>query len=72
MVFCTFVPPSGTVFDDPIQEGAFKADVMTRLLAFDPFMTKDLLPFGQKFLVKNRVLYKFRALIPLGIHRRVI
>jgi hypothetical protein len=31
-------PPSGPVFDDPVQQRFLKADVVTGLLALDPFV----------------------------------
>jgi hypothetical protein len=41
-----FVPPTGPVFHDPIQQGAFKSDVTAGFLTLNPFVPQDFLPFG--------------------------
>ena len=47
----SFRAPGRSVFQDPINQGAFKTDVVTSFLALDPFVRKDLLAFGaQNFL----------------------
>jgi hypothetical protein len=38
--------PSRSVFHNPINQGTFKADVVASFLAFNPFVTKDLLAFS--------------------------
>ena len=50
--------PGFAVFADPIQQGAFKPDVVSQALRFDPFMAENLLPFGEKLLVKAGLLYE--------------
>ena len=46
--------PAGTVFDNPVKQGLFEANVMSHFFTFDPFMTKNLGSFGQKLLIKCR------------------
>ncbi len=48
--------PSRAVPYNPVEERLFKADVMPRLLAFDPFVPEDLLTLSQKLFVKKRIL----------------
>lgn len=55
-----FLAPCGAVFDDPVEKGAFEADIMSGPFAFDPFMAEDFLAFGKKFFVEDRVLDKIR------------
>jgi Uncharacterized protein conserved in bacteria (DUF2255) len=38
--------PSRSVFHNPINQGTFKTYVVASFLAFNPFVTKDLLAFG--------------------------
>ena len=40
------IEPSRPVFQNPIEQGAFKTYVVANPLALDPFVTKDLLAFG--------------------------
>jgi hypothetical protein len=47
--------PGGTVFDDPISQGAFKSDVVAGFFRFNPFMFQDFIALGLKFAVKRRV-----------------
>ena len=42
----SFFAPSRLVFQNPIKQGTFKTYVVTSFLAFNPFVTKDLLAFG--------------------------
>jgi hypothetical protein len=45
--------PTGPVLDDPIEQGLFKANVVSHFFAFDPFMTENFRPLGQKFLIEG-------------------
>ena len=42
----SLVAPGRPVFKDPIKQRAFKSNVTTSFLAFDPFVAKDLFAFG--------------------------
>ncbi len=46
-------PPASPVFNNPVEESFFKADVMTHFFAFDPFMAQNFCPLGQKFLIEG-------------------
>jgi len=48
--------PTGPVSHDPVQQGLLKSNVVTQLLALDPFMLQDLFPLCQKLPVKRGVL----------------
>lgn len=37
---------------DPINQGSFEPDIMSRLFGFDPFMFENLLLFSLKFPVE--------------------
>ena len=50
--------PFGPVFDDPIGQGAFEADVATSLLGFNPLVAHDFLTFGQEFPVERGVFHE--------------
>ena len=41
------------MFDDPVEEGFFKADIVTRLLALNPFVPEDFLPLGEEFFIEQ-------------------
>src|SRR5262249_53544595 len=47
--------PKKPMFDRPIQQGSLKADVVSCLFAFNPFITQNLVAFGQEFLVNEKV-----------------
>jgi hypothetical protein len=61
--FGAFRAPSGTVFDDPIEKGAFESNIVALLLALDPLVTENFVPFGQKFFVEDGV---FDQVVHLG------
>ncbi len=46
------------MFADPIEQGAFEADIVAQAFGFNPFVTEDLLSFGEKLLVKTGLLYE--------------
>src|SRR5271165_5041935 len=50
--------PLGAVFHNPIGQGALEADVLARLLRFDPFVFENLLALGLEFAVERGVLYQ--------------
>ena len=45
--------PASPVLDDPVKQGFFKADIVAYLLAFNPLMSQNLGPLGQKFLIQG-------------------
>jgi len=47
--------PLGTVLDNPIRQGAFKADIPTGFFGFDPFMFEDLFAFRLEFPIERGV-----------------
>lgn len=53
--------PLGTVFNDPIRQGALKADIMAGLFGFNPFVFQNLFTLRLKFAVEGRVLYQIIA-----------
>ena len=53
--------PAVAVFADPVEQGAFEADVVTQPLGLQPLVAKDLLSFGKELLVETRLLYKVFA-----------
>jgi hypothetical protein len=46
------------VLTDPVEKRALEADVVTESLRLYPFVAKDLLPLGEKLLIKARLLYE--------------
>ena len=48
--------PLGTVFDDPVRQRLLEADVVSRLLGFDPFVAKNLLSLRLELAVERGVL----------------
>ena len=48
--------PLGAVFDDPVSQSPFEADVVAGFFGLDPFMSEDLFALGLKFAVQGRVL----------------
>jgi len=57
--------PGLAMLADPVEKRAFEADIVTEALGFYPLMAKDFLPFGEKLLVKARLLYE----VPGGFRR---
>ena len=53
--------PFVAVVTNPVEEGAFEADVEAGLFGFDPFVAQNLLPLGQEFLVEAGPLDKIPA-----------
>src|SRR5690606_1817936 len=47
------IAPAFAVFADPVEQGAFEADVVTESFGLDPLVTEDFFPFGQEFLVET-------------------
>jgi len=45
--------PLAAVLHDPIRQGALKADVVSRLFGFDPFMSQYLLPLRLELAVEG-------------------
>jgi len=50
--------PAIAVFANPIQQRAFKTDVVTQPLGLDPLVAKDLFSLRKKFLVERGLLYE--------------
>src|SRR4030095_10804873 len=47
--------PIGAMFQDPIQQSSFKADVFPGFFAFNPFVLQNFRALGKKLLVERRV-----------------
>ena len=45
--------PASPVFNDPIEQGLFKANVVSHFFAFNPFVPQNFRPLGQKFLIEG-------------------
>ncbi len=56
------------MFYDPIQQGLFKANVVTGLLTFDPLVAQNLFPLRKEFLVKERLADEFSRIFCRGAH----
>jgi hypothetical protein len=54
--------PFGAMFDNPIGQGAFKADVSAFLFRFDPFMLEDLFALSLKLPIKGGVPHQVVAI----------
>src|SRR5712692_2934593 len=50
-------PPLGAVFDDPVGQSPFKANIMAGLFGLDPFVPENLIAFRLEFTIKRRILY---------------
>ena len=48
--------PFGPVFDDPIGQGSFEADVPTGFFGLNPFVPQNLFALGLEFAVKRGIL----------------
>jgi hypothetical protein len=53
--------PFGAVFDDPIGQGALKADVAAGFFGFNPLVAEDFLALGLKFAVEGGVFHQVIA-----------
>ncbi len=47
-------PPLRTVVSDPVEQGAFEADVSPGFLGLDPLVTQNLILLGEKLGVERR------------------
>ena len=56
--------------DDPIKQRFFKADIVAGLLAFDPFVTQNLLPLRKEFLVEEGFFDEVGHFGSRGAHAR--
>src|ERR1700746_2947687 len=56
----SFLSPVRAMFDNPIEQSLFKADVLAGFFAFDPFVLKNLFPLGKEFFVEDRIFYELR------------
>ena len=59
------VAPVRSMFQNPIEERLFKADITAGFFALDPFVFQNLFALGKELLVENRVLNEL-GLLPLG------
>jgi hypothetical protein len=48
--------PCGPMLYDPVEKCFLKADIVTGLLAFDPFVAENFFALGQELLIKYRIL----------------
>ena len=55
--------PTGPMLDDPVKQSLLKANVVTHLLTFNPFVAKDLSPFSKEFLIKRRFVKHIIAIL---------
>ncbi len=46
------------MLSDPVEQRAFKPDILPQPLGLDPFVAEDFLPFGEKLLIQARLLRK--------------
>jgi hypothetical protein len=51
--FGSIAPPTGSILQNPIEQSFFKADIAADLLAFDPFVAQDFIPFGEEFFIED-------------------
>jgi len=56
------VAPIRSMFQDPIEERLFKADIAPGFLALDPFVFQNLFALGEELLVEDGVLHELRLL----------
>ena len=56
--------------NNPIEKRLFEADVVASLLAFDPFVTQDFLPFGEELFVEERFFDEVGNFFGRGAHAR--
>ena len=52
--------PIRSVFDNPIEQSFLKSDIAPGLFTFNPFVTQNLVAFGEKLFVENRVLNQIK------------
>ena len=54
--------PLGAMFDDPVGQRPFEADIMAGFLGLDPFVFEDLFALRLKFAIKRRVSHQIPAI----------
>jgi hypothetical protein len=67
--------PFAAMFNDPIGQGSFKANIVSSFLRLDPFVFHNLLLFRFKLAVKRGFGYQVMAIGTLGNglgHNRVM
>lgn len=50
--------PALAMLANPIEQCAFKADVVTEPLRFEPFVLQDLFAFGEEFLIQTGLFHE--------------
>jgi hypothetical protein len=60
--------PIGAVFNDPIKQCFFEADVFAGFFALNPLVFQNLGPLGKKLFVKNRIHDELRLTFFQGGH----
>src|SRR6266550_3827822 len=58
LVRLAFLAPLGAVFDNPIGQRAFKADVVANFFGLNPLVLENLLPLGLKLAIETGILHK--------------
>lgn len=53
--------PAVAVFANPVEQGAFEADIVAEAFGLDPLVAQDLLTLGEKFLIKAGLLHEVFA-----------
>jgi hypothetical protein len=56
------------MFNDPVEECSFESNVVTGLLAFNPFMAQYLFALGQELLVEHRIFHQLCGVFFRGFH----
>ena len=54
--------PALAVFPNPVEQRALKTDVVAQSFGFQPFVTQDFFPLGQKFLVERGSFHEFAGI----------
>jgi hypothetical protein len=66
--------PTFAMLANPVEQGAFKSDVVSQSLRFQPFVFQDFFPLRQKFLIKTGLFHKLpgrRGLLSRMSHEAV-
>src|ERR1041384_6688033 len=54
--------PVGAMFDDPIQQSSFKADVFPGLFALDPLVLQNFCALREELLIERRIFDELRLI----------
>jgi hypothetical protein len=68
----SFIPPVRPMFQDPIEERLFEADIAAGFFTLDPFVFQNLFALGEELFVEHGILHELRLLGLRSYHLGIV